>query len=134
MSDNGCTANFPENKCVKCGRDVGNNVFTVCDDCWDDKGNKYDHLGDLAKQAVIRVMQEGEAKYPANDFMDRRLQDHASHAKTHLDTAWKDIVYVTRGGLTSEELKNELEHTLARVVIMLAKMGEGKFENSIGRN
>lgn len=24
------------NKCDKCGKPVGNNVFTVCDDCWDE--------------------------------------------------------------------------------------------------
>jgi negative regulator of replication initiation len=96
MSDNGCAANWPS--------------------------EKYDHLGDLAKRVVLRVMQEGEATHPANDYMKRRLQDHASHAKTHLETAWKDIVYVTRGGLTHDELKDELEHALARVVILLAKL------------
>ena len=25
-----------DNKCIKCGKPVGNNVFTVCDDCWDE--------------------------------------------------------------------------------------------------
>ena len=23
-----------ENKCVECGKEVGNDVFTTCDDCW----------------------------------------------------------------------------------------------------
>jgi hypothetical protein len=23
------------NNCIKCGNPVGNDVFTVCDDCWD---------------------------------------------------------------------------------------------------
>ena len=26
-----------DDKCAKCGGDIGNNVFTVCDDCWDDE-------------------------------------------------------------------------------------------------
>lgn len=100
MSDNGYTANWPS--------------------------DNYDQLGELAKQIVIRVMQEGEPTHPVNDFMNRQLQDHANHAKTHLETAWKDIVYVINGGLTKDELKVELEHTLARVTIMLAKLEEGK--------
>jgi hypothetical protein len=25
------------NKCIKCGKPVGNITFTVCDDCWDKK-------------------------------------------------------------------------------------------------
>ena len=29
------------NKCIKCGKPVGNITFTICDDCWDkeEKGN-----------------------------------------------------------------------------------------------
>jgi len=44
------------NKCVRCGKPVGNVTFTVCDDCWEDKEvqpeaveqlcNNCDHISD----------------------------------------------------------------------------------------
>lgn len=30
-----------ENNCLKCGKPIGNDVFTVCDNCWDKKQRIY---------------------------------------------------------------------------------------------
>jgi hypothetical protein len=89
MSDNGYTANWPS--------------------------DKYDQLGELAKQVVIRTMQEGEVTHPANDFMDKMLTEHCDHALDHLYEWEKEFC---------QNPKNELEHALTRVAIMLVKMME----------
>jgi hypothetical protein len=33
-----------ENYCIVCGEDVGNNVFSVCDDCWDKETKEYIYI------------------------------------------------------------------------------------------
>lgn len=33
-----------ENYCIVCGEDVGNTVFSVCDDCWDKETKEYIYL------------------------------------------------------------------------------------------
>jgi hypothetical protein len=96
MSDNGYTANWPS--------------------------DNYDQLGELAKQVVIRTMQEGEATHPANDFMDRHIEEHIKHARKHIGMAWGNIVY----SISGINARDELEHVLARVTILLAKMEERK--------
>jgi hypothetical protein len=97
MSDNGLTPNWPS--------------------------EKYEALGELAKQAVIRTMQEGETSHPANDFMDRPLYDHFDHAYDHMESVRMDIICLSK---PTEENRNELEHALARIAIILAKMEVGK--------
>jgi hypothetical protein len=76
MSDNGCTA------------------------------NPYQDLIDVAIDTILKVTQEGEAKYPTNDFMDR--VDHFAHSAGH----WADYV--------EKRDKESLEHLFARIAIMLA--------------
>jgi len=39
-----------ENLCLLCGKPVGNNVFTVCDDCWDEEGEE-----DLLDDDIDRI-------------------------------------------------------------------------------
>jgi len=72
----------------------------------------YAELADIAKYAVLKVMNEGEATYPRNDFMDRPFADHAEHALQH-------IYNLTDTGL---DRKVELEHALTRLTIMLAQL------------
>ena len=78
----------------------------------------YDKLADLAAKTIIKVMQEGEVKHPENDYMDRPLTEHAKHAALHAQNAWSGMVF----GFTGYDLKDELEHALTRLAIVLAKM------------
>jgi hypothetical protein len=78
---------------------------------------KYDHLGELAKQAVICTMQKGELTHPVNDFMSRAFTEHYDHALEHLYECEKEFC---------ENPKDELEHALTRVTILLVKLEEGR--------
>jgi hypothetical protein len=78
----------------------------------------YDHLGELAKQVVLRTMQEGEATHPANDFMERPMEEHCEHGHEHIWNAYVDMCTCNN----KTQIKDELEHALARVVILLAKL------------
>lgn len=75
----------------------------------------YSELGELAKQAVIKVMQEGEKKHPKNDFMKRRISEHNDHAVKHIQ------IYNCSDLTKSEEIY-EITHAMTRLAIILAKL------------
>lgn len=79
----------------------------------------YDKLSALAADTVRKVMREGELTYPANDFMDRPISEHYDHASDHILSYAEEFCTNPR---------EELEHALTRIVIILAKMKleEGK--------
>lgn len=70
----------------------------------------YEQLGNLAKEIVIKVMEEGRPSYPKDDFLFRPLKEHYDHEREH-----------TRNFATNFD-PSELEHALVRNVIMLAKI------------
>ena len=74
----------------------------------------YEQLADLAAKTIIKVMQEGEAKHPENDYMEREIKEHHRRAFHH----------IMKSRLSKD--KDELEHALTRIAIILAKLEGGK--------
>ena len=54
---------------------------------------EYEALGELAKQIVIRTMQEGEKTHPDGDWRDKTAAHHAGHAYAHIDTYMDSKVF-----------------------------------------
>jgi hypothetical protein len=70
----------------------------------------YKQLGDLAKEIVIKVMEENRPSYPKDDFLFRPLKEHYDHCRDHI-----------RNYGTNYD-PEELEHAITRIAIMLAKI------------
>jgi len=71
--------------------------------------NKYRKLADIAFYTVMKVMEEGKKTHPEDDFISRRESEHLEHARDHL-----------RNYGTNYD-REELEHALTRIAIMLIK-------------
>ncbi len=67
----------------------------------------YEQLGELAKQTVIRVMQEGEAAHPANDWQDKPAGEHFRHADKHM------FMY-----LQGDASEDHIAHALTRLAMI----------------
>jgi len=69
----------------------------------------YEHLGELAKQAVIRTMLEGEVVHGTEKWKQKDIDYHKRHAFEHAEKA-----YV--GAKTSED---DIGHCLTRCAMIL---------------
>jgi hypothetical protein len=71
---------------------------------------EYERLGELAKQTVIRTMQEGEQTHPGQEWLKIPTSEHYIHAQHHMtDWYYKD---------TSED---HIGHAITRLVMILSK-------------
>lgn len=84
----------------------------------------YEQLGELAKQVVIKVMQEGEITHPENDFMERDVLDHHCHLGEHVENVSKIILTATKN--EDSKFIYEITHIMARAVIILAKLEQNQ--------
>jgi len=101
--------------CAKCKLPCAS--FEIDNKKWVDLSKlKPQALFPIALAEVHKVMVEGEKKYPRNDWDERDIEEHVTHAQDHLSRFIDDYIH---GDL--ESAKENVTHLSARVLMLTNK-------------
>ena len=102
-------------KCQKCGGEIGNNVFTVCDDCWDDESEPTEverlkaRIKKLTSQLLSeQILRKKDGYHQINQEVEmnalkKRIKGLEEHCETMMERDEVDSIIEHRDRIFAEK-------------------------------